>query len=80
MRYSFANLVLEMIGAFVVWAIKGFKGKLSDEVSGPYETNFKSIRNAMISILVFIIIVVIISIYEHDKTIAPALFEYEIVK
>ncbi len=31
----FWNFVFEMIGAFIVWAVKGFKGKLSDEMAGP---------------------------------------------
>lgn len=30
------NFLIEIIGAFIVWTIKGFKGKLSDEMSGHF--------------------------------------------
>lgn len=68
MRPSFANFILEIIGAIVVWSFKGFKGRLSDEVSSPFEANSKSIRNAMISILVILIITVVYVKYEESST------------
>ncbi|NPD84825.1 hypothetical protein HNV12_12890 [Methanococcoides sp. SA1] len=80
MRPSFANFILEIIGAFIVWSFKGFKGKLSDEVSSPFEANSKSIRNAFISILLIISIIFIISNLEDSKTKEPAEFKYEILK
>lgn len=80
MKYSLANYILEIIGAFVVWAVKGFKGKLSDEVSSPYETNSKSIRNAIISILLIVSLVFMISKREDTKTEEPPTFKYEIAK
>jgi Na+/H+ antiporter NhaC len=53
------SFFMEIIGAFIVWASKGFKGKLNDEMSGPHESSKKSWRNALISILLLIIVVAI---------------------
>ncbi len=45
MRNSISDFVIEIVGALVVWAFKGFKGTLSDEMSRPHESNFKTWRN-----------------------------------
>lgn len=50
------NFLFEIIGAFIVWTVKGFKGKLSDEISGPYESNKKKWRNTIISFSVFLLV------------------------
>lgn len=60
MRGSIGNFIIEIIGAFVVWMFKGFKETISDEMSGPNESNFKTWRNFLITILVVFIVVVII--------------------
>lgn len=55
--------VLEVIGAFIFWMLKGFKGKFSDEISDKRDANKKSLRNGLISLLfVSIIIAIIIKI------------------
>lgn len=38
MRGTIGNFMIEIIGAFVVWMFKGFKGTISDEMSGPPAT------------------------------------------
>lgn len=66
MRASFSSFIIEIVGAFIVWACKGFKGKLSDEMSGPYESNGKTYRNALISFaIVFLIIAIGYKIQEN---------------
>ena len=60
MRGSIGNFIIEIIGAFVVWMFKGFKGTISDEMSGPHEFNFKTWRNFLITIIVVLIVVGII--------------------
>ena len=63
----FWNFIFEMIGAFVVWAVKGFRGKLSDEMSGPYEWNKKSWRNALISIAVVLMFIALATNFLKTK-------------
>ncbi|MGQ8336440.1 hypothetical protein ACUNWD_07800 [Sunxiuqinia sp. A32] len=60
MRGTIGNFVIEIIGAFVVWALKGFKGAISDEMSGPHESNIKTWRNFLITIIVVLLVVVVI--------------------
>lgn len=60
------NFLIEIIGAFIVWTVKGFKGKLSDEMSGPYESNKKKWRNTIISFSVFLLVLAIVT--NHQKT------------
>ena len=60
------SFITEVIGAFTVWAFKGFKGKFNDEMTGPYESGWKSWRNRLITLTwIFIIIAVISKI--NDK-------------
>jgi len=60
MRGSIGNFIIEIIGAFVVWMFKGFRGTISDEMSSPHESNIKTWRNFLITIIVFLLIVVVI--------------------
>ncbi|HAH25512.1 MAG TPA: hypothetical protein DCL77_17440 [Prolixibacteraceae bacterium] len=57
MRGNFSSFIIEIVGAFIVWAFKGFKGSLSDEMSGPYESNRKTLRNASISFAILFLII-----------------------
>jgi hypothetical protein len=43
------KFIFQIIGAFMTWAFKGFKGKLNDEIALPYEQTY---RNSIISLLV----------------------------
>jgi hypothetical protein len=62
------SLILEIIGAFIAWAFKGFKGKLMDEISGPYESSRKSWRNLIISsIFVFVVASIVVSIQKKNE-------------
>ena len=61
------NFLIEIIGAFIVWTVKGFKGKLSDELSGPYESNKKKWRNTIISFSVFLLVLAIATNYQKTK-------------
>jgi hypothetical protein len=56
MSNPFWRFIFEVVGAFVCWAFGGFKGKLEDEMSGPYEVSKKSTRNTVISGIVVLII------------------------
>ena len=46
------NFIFQIIGAFFFWAIKGFKGKLDDEMTGPYELGPKRIRNFLSALII----------------------------
>jgi len=54
------SFLVEIIGAFVVWTLKGFRGKLTDEMCGPYEYSSKSWRNFAITLIVIFFVVAII--------------------
>ena len=60
MQNPIFSFLTEIIGAFLVWAFKGFKGKLSDEMSDPYESSNKSWRNMIISFLILFIVILIV--------------------
>lgn len=66
MGEHFFGFILEVIGAFIVWACKGFKGKFDDEMTGPNEWNRKRWRNALIS-AGFIAIVLVVIYNNIDK-------------
>ncbi len=56
---SFPKLFCELVGAFIIWTIKGFKGKFSDEMAGPFELGNKSTRNLLITAaLIFVVILI----------------------
>jgi len=44
-------MLLQIIGAFLVWTVKGFTGKFDDEMTRPDDHSFKSYRNIVLSIL-----------------------------
>jgi hypothetical protein len=56
-----SELVFEVIGAFIAWTFKGFKGKFADELAGPYKGNKKSRRNTILSVAFILLIVLILS-------------------
>jgi hypothetical protein len=58
---------MEVIGAFIAWTFKGFKGKFADEIAGPYENSNKSWRNTLISIAFIVIVLVIINNININK-------------
>ncbi|MBK3519795.1 hypothetical protein [Carboxylicivirga marina] len=66
-RNSFPKLFCELIGAFVVWSIKGFKGKYVDEIAGPYDLGTKSTRNFLITGAIFIVVILIALEYEKKQ-------------
>ena len=80
MRDPFFSFIMEVVGAFIVWALKGFKGKFNDEMSGPYESTRKSWRNALISIgFVLIILAIVNKISERqEENISDNKFEITI--
>lgn len=45
-----------MIGAFIFWAIKGFKGKFDDEMVGPGDKSWMLYRNFIVSSLVLLFV------------------------
>ena len=78
MRSNFASFIIEIVGAFVVWAFKGFKGSLSEEMSGPFESNRKTLRNALISFAILFLIIAIAYKFQDKKTKEPNKNVYEI--
>jgi len=55
MRSTIGNFIIEIVGAFVVWSLKGFKGSISDEMSGPNELNSKTWRNFFITLIIVVL-------------------------
>jgi len=53
------SFLAQLIGAFVVWAFKGFNGRFLDEVAKPMEGSFRSIRNVIITFVVVLFAYVI---------------------
>lgn len=68
MRGNFSSFIIEIVGAFIVWTFKGFKGSLSDEMSGPNESNGKTLRNALTSFAVLFLIITIVYKYQEKNT------------
>ena len=64
MRISIINFIIEIVGAFVVWAFKGFKGSINDEMSSPYESNLKTLRNSAITLAIVLIVIAIVSKFQ----------------
>ncbi len=54
------SFLVEILGAFVVWSFNGFKGKLSDEMDGPYDSTKKGARNMIISFIILLIVFMIL--------------------
>jgi len=61
MNVSVFGILIEVVGAFVVWAIKGFNGPFNNEMTGPHDSSLKSIRNAFISFVIIFICYTIVS-------------------
>lgn len=49
---DFLRMLLISIGAFMFWAIDLFKGSFNDQMSGPYEYDFKYYRNLFVGLIV----------------------------
>ena len=64
----FFSFIIQITGAIIVWVFKGFKGKLSDEMAVPYESNIKTWRNIIITcFLLFIVYLIVKSISENKE-------------
>ena len=61
MNISIFGFLIEVVGAFVVWAVKGFKGPFNNEITGPYDSSLKSIRNVFISFVIIFMCYIIVS-------------------
>lgn len=68
MKVSFLRFLMEIIGAFIVWMFKGFKGKFNDEMTGPYDSGMKSWRNAIISALFIFLLLGMVKKIPRKKT------------
>jgi len=79
MRNPIFNFLMEVIGAFIVWASKGFKGKFDDEMTSPNESNKKSWRNTLISIAFVLIVLAIINKVNENRKESIYNNKYEIV-
>jgi hypothetical protein len=53
------NFTLIALGAFICWTFKGFKGKFSDEMVGPYNWSSKRMRNLIVGFLAIVVILII---------------------
>ena len=76
------SFMFQIIGAFSVWTFKGFKGKFNDEMTGPYDSSNKRIRNFIISGLFLFLVFIIISSVAKDRKKEPEsiYFEYKFNK
>lgn len=54
------NFTLIATGAFVFWALKGFKGKFNDEMVGPYDRSSKRVRNITAGSIALLMILIVI--------------------
>lgn len=70
-----SSFIFEIIGAFIFWTLNGFKGKLSEQMSGPYDTNKKSLRNGITSIAVILLIIAILTSCSTKKETSITQFE-----
>lgn len=52
----FTSFLTQLMGAFLVWAFKGFKGEFKEEMTSPEEQSWKYYRNSLISLGVVAII------------------------
>lgn len=56
------SFFLEIIAAFIFWALKGFEGKLTDEMSKPDDhRSKKAIRNTILSFIILFLTYIILS-------------------
>jgi hypothetical protein len=80
MRSPVYSFIFQVIGAFLVWTFKGYKGKFDDEMTGPYNSSNKSIRNIIISgIFLFLVYLIISNVIENKKKEPESIhFEYKI--
>jgi hypothetical protein len=62
----FSKFLSQLIGAFIAWSFKGFKGKFTDEIAGPNEYGRKRDRNIILS-LIFTILVLSILYDFYDR-------------
>jgi len=65
--YPITNFIFQITGAFIVWAFKGFKGSLDDEMGKFEGDSWKKYRNYMISILMVLLAGYIIDNYKRSK-------------
>jgi|GEM_PF-7132215 len=70
-----SSFIFEIIGAFIFGTLNGFKGKLSEQMSGPYDTNKKSLRNGITSIAVILLIIAILTSCSTKKETSISQFE-----
>ena len=63
----FSGFIFQIIGATVMWTIKGFKGSIDNEMAGPEDDNWKSTRNIIISIIIIIIALFVVNKYNDSK-------------
>lgn len=82
MRNPIFSFLMQLIGAFIVWALKGFKGKFNDEMSGPHEIGIKSWRNFFISVVFLLIAFSVISkiIEKKNENISDNKYKIMLVK
>lgn len=53
------RFISQIIGASVVWALKGFQGSLNDEMAGPEDKGFKKNRNFIITLIIMLFIYIL---------------------
>lgn len=51
------SFLIRVIGAFFFWAIKGFKGKFDDEMTGINDSSGKDFRNVIVGFVLILITV-----------------------
>ena len=61
------SFITQLIGAFIAWIFKGFKGSFKDEIAKPYERSFKYYRNSVISFVIIVLLYWIYSVSNYSS-------------
>jgi ABC-type branched-subunit amino acid transport system permease subunit len=48
--------ISQIVGAFVVWTLNGYRGSINDEIAGPEDDGFKKNRNHAITISILLVL------------------------
>ncbi len=53
--------IFQIVGAFVVWTLNGYRGSINDEIAGPEDNGFKKFRNIAITASILLVLFLIFS-------------------
>jgi len=80
MSHSITGFIFQIFGAFIVWAFKGFKGSLDDEIAKAEGDSWKKYRNFIISALILLLVGYLINNNNESKKERITGNYYEFIK